>query len=354
MKKRKKKKKALITVSVLAVAICLILYGITAFVLYSSYNTRYETSPYRAFSPEDFGDGLIMEEVFFPSNDGQMLAGYKYSRSGMDTKAVVIISHGLGSGGQSGYMEFADYFTSHGYLVFSYDATGNDNSEGESVNGFPQGTIDLSYAIDYVENDITYRGLPILLWGYSWGAYSGGCVLNVHPEVTAAILVAGPNDFMDMFENEVKNVAGAAGIILKPFARLHQIITFGEYGTFTCLDGFENSDAGVMIIHGKADTVVSYDIGYEKYYERYDSDSRFTFVSYEDKGHNDIFYTDEANEYRQYVYALYDKYLEDSGLEDNSEVKSEFMNQYELKEKGYVLDEALMKKMVDFYDSYLE
>ncbi len=251
-------------------------------------------------------------------------------------------------------MEFADYFTAHGYLVFSYDATGNDNSEGKSVKGFPQGTIDLSYAIDYVENDMTYRDLPILLWGYSWGAYAGGCVLNVHPEITAAVLIAGPNDFMDMFENEVKDVTGSAGMILKPFARLNQMITFGEYGNLTCIDGFEHSDAGVMIIHGKEDTVVPFEIGYEKYYERYADDSRFTFVSYEDKGHNDIFYTDEANEYRQYVYKLYDKYLEDSGLDDNSKVKAEFMNRYQLKEKGYLLNEAFMKRIIDFYDLYVE
>jgi len=352
--KKYEKKKVKIAIAVLVTVICFILYGITSFVLYSSYHIRYETSPYRAFSPEDFGDGLMMEEVFFPSDEGQMLAGYKYSRNGMPAKAVVIISHGLGGGGQSGYMEFADYFTAHGYLVFSYDATGNNNSEGEFVKGFPQGTIDLSYAIDYVENDTTYKGLPILLWGHSWGAYAGGCVLNVHPEITAAILVAGPNDFMDMFAYDTEKAAGTAGRLLKPFAKLHQLISFGEYGNFTCLDGFENTDAGIMIIHSKDDTVVPYDIGYEKYYDRYSSDSRFTFVSYEDKGHDNMFYTVEANKYRQHVYALYEKYLEENGLDDNPELKCDFMDKYNLKERGYVLDEALMKKMVEFYNTYLD
>ncbi len=49
------------------------------------------------------------------------------------------------------FMAAANYFTSHGYLVFAYDATGNDDSEGESVIGMEQGIIDLSYAISYVE-----------------------------------------------------------------------------------------------------------------------------------------------------------------------------------------------------------
>ena len=48
-------------------------------------------------------------------------------------------------------MDVADYLSSNGYLVFAYDATGNDESEGDAVNGLPQGIIDLDYAIRFIK-----------------------------------------------------------------------------------------------------------------------------------------------------------------------------------------------------------
>ncbi len=100
---------------------------------------------------EDFS-GLQCRECAFPSDHGQMLAGYLYS-SGGDPRGVVILAHGFGGGGHNSYMDVADYFTRHGYYVFAYDATGTDRSEGDGVGGVPQGVIDLDHAISYVEAD---------------------------------------------------------------------------------------------------------------------------------------------------------------------------------------------------------
>ena len=68
------------------------------------------------------------------------------------------MAHGLGGGGHNSYMDCANYFARHGYYVFAYDATGNDESEGEGVGGLPQGVIDLDYAISFVEQSGNVRG----------------------------------------------------------------------------------------------------------------------------------------------------------------------------------------------------
>ena len=82
-----------------------------------------------ACSVSDF-DGLKVEECTFPSDSGQ-----------------------------NTYMDVADYFTSNVYLAFAYDATGNDKSEGDSVEGLPQGVIDLDYALRYIKQSDECSGI---------------------------------------------------------------------------------------------------------------------------------------------------------------------------------------------------
>ena len=186
-----KKKIALITITCILAAFFLIIMPVLTVIVYQdNFGTRFETAEWMAYSVNDF-EGLKVEECVFPSNNGQLLAGYQYSKEDQQIKGVLVIAHGLGGGGHNTYMDIADYFTSNGYLVFAYDATGNDKSEGDSVEGLPQGVIDLDYALRYVKQVDEYQDLPIVLFGHSWGGYSVGNVLNCHPDVKAAVLVAG-------------------------------------------------------------------------------------------------------------------------------------------------------------------
>ncbi|MCH3943443.1 MAG: lysophospholipase [Atopobiaceae bacterium] len=86
----------------------------------------------------------------------------------------MIVAPGFGVGGQRVYMDVADRFASSGHLVFAYDPTGVDESEGESTVGFPQGVIDLEHAIDFVARDREVGGLPVVPFGHSWGAWCAG------------------------------------------------------------------------------------------------------------------------------------------------------------------------------------
>ena len=90
-------------------------------------------------------------------------------------------------------MGLADYFASHDYLVFAYDATGNGESEGKTAKGMPQGLIDLDYAIRYIKENMELADLPLVLFGHSWGAYSSAGVLNLHPDIKAVVMAAGFN-----------------------------------------------------------------------------------------------------------------------------------------------------------------
>ena len=197
-----RKRILLVAASIAAVFFLVIMPILTILVYEDNFGERFETADWMAYSVSDF-EGLQVEECSFPSNENQLLAGYCYSKAAPDgtqpPKGVVVIAHGLGGGGQNTYMDLADYFTSNGYLVFAYDVTGNDKSEGSSVKGLPQGVIDLDYALRYVKQSDVYAGLPIVLFGHSWGGYSVGNVLNCQPDVKAAVLAAGFDRSTELF-----------------------------------------------------------------------------------------------------------------------------------------------------------
>ena len=146
---KSKKRIALIIVPCILVAIVFIVMPVLTVIIYNdNFGERYETAEWMAYSVSEF-KGLKVKECSFTSNSGQFLAGYQYFKEDQPCKGVVVLAHGLGGGGHNTYMDVADYFTSNGYLVFCYDATGNDKSEGDSVEGLPQGVIDLDYALRY-------------------------------------------------------------------------------------------------------------------------------------------------------------------------------------------------------------
>ncbi len=234
-------------------------------------------------------DGLQAEECSFVSNKGQRLAGVKYSGGEAEPKGVVVFAHGFGAGGQNGYMNVFARLVKHGYAVFAYDATANDASEGDTIGGLPQGVADLDYAVQYVKQQPEYAGLPVFLMGYSWGAYSVGNVLNFHPDVQGAVILAGFDESSELCVTEFSGTLGKYGWaakLLQPCVAFYEWTQFGKYSTVSALSGFRKSDAAVMVVHGGRDTTVPPAIGYEKFYKKYGDDPRFTFVYKEKRGHD--------------------------------------------------------------------
>ena len=295
MRKRKSKKKKIL--AILLSVIFLMVIGWWAFCVKmydDNFNVRGDSYQPLLLRLEDF-EGLNCKEYTFSSDNGQKLAGYLYS-IGDNQHGIVVIAHGFGGGGHNSYMDVANYFAENGYYVFAYDATGCDKSEGEGVGGVPQGVIDLDYAISFVEDNNEIPDLPIVLFGHSWGGYCVCSVLTYHPEVKAVIECSGFNKSSDMFESGGKSQAGDIIYAMTPFIRIHELIKYGKYASNTAMDGFAATDAAIMIVHSADDDVIGIEYGYDKYYKKYKDDSRFTFIRFEDRGHNEIF-NDPANTY---------------------------------------------------------
>ena len=330
------------------VAVLILIKPISMSIYNDNFGKRFTTSEPWAWSIGDF-DGLTREKYTFPSDKGQILTGYKYFRNAEAPKGMVVIAHGFGGGGHRSYMNIADYFAGNGYWVFAYDATGNDESEGDAVGGLPQGIIDLDYALRFVKSE--FPNLPIVLWGHSWGGYSVGSVTKLHPDVKAAVIVSGFNESLDMLETEGRNIVGNIIDFVLPIFVKHEKKTFGEYSSMSILESLEATNMPVMFIHSEDDGMIPIEISFDRYFEKFSGNDRFSFVRYKERGHNYIFCSENRRKYVEEYNVGADAYKESMGGQLTEEQAAAYIEEYFDKHKGYELDAELMAQMLELYNN---
>ena len=120
------------------------------------------------------------------------------------------------------------------------------------------------------------KGLPIMLFGHSWGAYSVGNVLNHHPEVSAAVMVAGFNESEEMMGYYPRKVLGGfVDVVLLPYVSFYERVKFGkDYANITAVEGIEGTDAEILVVHSKDDQRVPFNSGYEIYKQAFLGEDR--------------------------------------------------------------------------------
>lgn len=348
----KNKKRLIIGLSITLVLLIILLVVVpmvmSVYIYNMNFNMRHETISWMKRSLDEF-DGLNSDRFTFDS-DKNKLVGYCYYKDSQDIKGVVVIAHGLGGGGHNSYLGVADYFASNNYIVFAYDATGNDESEGESVFGIPQGLIDLDYALCFVKSEERFKDLPIMLFGHSWGAYSIGNVLNIHTDVKAAVMIAGFNKSTDIIKEVGESIMGGAINYLMPFVSMVERSKFGRYASYSSIDGIEASNANIMIVHSADDEMISYENQYKMLYNLYKDNPRFSFVGYENRGHNFVFCSDNARDYIDQLNIEFAAFVNSLDVELTAEIKTEYMNEHLDKAKMFELDTKFMNDILSLYD----
>ena len=273
-----------IVIGILVVIFLVVLPIVTIVIYNGEFGHRYEERRYESYQVENF-KGLQVERCSIVANKGHRLAGYKYSREGQNPKAVVVLVHGL-CGSHKNYLDICNYFVARGFAVFSYDATGNGESEGKKVGGFAQGLADLDYVLNYVKELPEYQGLSIMLMGHSWGGFCVANILNFHPDVKAVVSVSGFDTSAALLKQYTEVHMGKAATLLMPYITLYERFCWGKYAKTSGCVGFANSQAKVMVIHSSDDPTVFAENGYDRYYEKFANDERFVFKMYSDRGHS--------------------------------------------------------------------
>lgn len=247
------------------------------------FSGRVTTPEAQRFDASTFST-LCAETVLFPNCNGDQLAGQLYSFPGKEPVGLLVVVHGMGYGHRA-YLNVIDFFTREGFLVFSYDATGYDDSEGSSAKGVPQMLLDLDAALNTAEALPEAAGLSVCLFGHSMGAYAACAVLTEHPEVRAVAALAG----FDSTAAWIRERFGFFGLLLTPGAALWEKICFGSAAGRTSMQGFAASNARFLIAHSSDDPEVPIGCGLDRYAETCGSDPRFLFLRLEGSGHGGLF-----------------------------------------------------------------
>lgn len=232
---------------------------------------------------EDF----VREEVKFASTEGQLLSGAFYRQeSTQEEKGLIIWVHGMGVNHEN-YLGEIEYMTKEGYTVFSYDNTGVNASEGDSLKGLTQSPLDLQKALEYVYELEVYNDIPNILIGHSWGGYAVATVsqLELPRPVDGIVSLAGFWKNINVLKDIAHAHIGDAVNLMTPYLNMYEKHIFGDYVELNGVDGLKNSTAEVLFIHSENDSVVFYENNYLMYKETFSEDDRFHFIDYEKAGH---------------------------------------------------------------------
>jgi uncharacterized protein len=283
----------------------------------------------------------------FESND-HALQGYLYPKD--EPHGLIVIAHGLGGGADS-YLAYTKWFMDHGWAVFSYDATGSFDSEGQSTKGFPQSLIDIEAALNYIQVIEEIKDLDVFLFGHSWGGYAVANALHFFEDIKAVVSVAAPSNANEMIFEQTKKMMGIFAYTQKPFLNLYQQLLFSNYATYDAVDAINNHDAHVMIIHGKNDEVFNYDGSalIAKQSQILNPNTVFLLREIDQRdGHNNLFRSNEAIVYIEEINNTYRELYQTHNENIPYEIKQVFYETVD-RLKLQSLDDVLMLEIHQFY-----
>lgn len=298
------------------------------------------------YSLDDF-PLLARKRYEFKNVNGLKLVGYIYQKENINKNRLMVFAHGFGKGGHNRYLNLIEYFCRQGYYVFAYDATGNDESEGNDIKGFTQGYLDADKAISFVESLKEYKNLPLDICGHSWGAYSMSNALYLHPRVNALVAFSGFNKSTSIFKANGELYSPLNSDAFVNYVEDYERLLFKKDADSSALNSFENSNAKVVIIHSNDDKTVPPNAGIDLYEQEFRNNPRFYFIRLENKGHGTVYYSKEGKNYIDSFYRVFNKYVKDNKLNEEEQEKyaSSILNRTIY---NNLLDEKLLDNIIEF------
>ena len=298
------------------------------------------------FSDKDFPK-LEKERHEFLSINKKRLIGYVYKQKSKQNKGIFVFCHGYGGGGHHCYLDLINCICKQGYLVFAYDASSCDESEGDNIKGFTQGMLDADQALTYVESLKKYSKLPLYLMGHSWGAYSASTTLGWHKRVKGLIAMSGFNSATTIFKANGVRYAGEQANDFMVYVDTYEKLLFGSICERTAIESFKESKAKIVIVHSEDDSTVPIEAGFKLYKKAFRGDKRIKFVKFKDQGHGTVYYTKEGKAYFDQVNSEYERFVKKEKPEE--EAKLAYIKEHiDRKIYNNLVDEKLIKKLISY------
>ena len=325
---------------------------ITNIIINSNFDVRYnDNHTLKYFTVDDF-ENLQAEDLEFENNKGNKLRGFIYSSTNVNNyKALMILAHGLGAGHLQ-YTTEINHFAQNGYLVFAYDVTGCNLSEGEKIGGLTQALIDLKTALEYIDNDPKLSKMPKVLFGHSMGAYAVSNITSLYEKEIKGIVALAP------FKNEPSMLYEQfSSMTSLRYKRVEKLLwsnyrkRFGELVDINTIDSFENTNVPHLIIAGDRDNIVDCFTNFAIFKEKFEEKGNFEFLEVKERYHRPNLSLEAAS---------YDQETNEELQKMNAEYKGK--TPIELKDEFYKgldydllvqMDEQVMNKIDEFLDKNL-
>ncbi len=295
----------------------------------------------------DLAEAYPRQLFTFPSAANQ-LQGYLYGQ-GQD-RGLVVVAHGIGGGADS-YLPQITWFVDQGWRVLAFDATGSFDSEGRTTRGFPQMLLDLDALLTYISAQEDLSGLPLLLFGHSWGGYAVANVLHFGHDVQGVVSVAGANSAHGMILEQGHNMMGPFIYMQAPYLWLYQRIMFGTAASLSADDAIRNTEVPVLLIHGTQDEMVQYTGSSIVAAVRQDPPAHVRLLIRDlpgRNGHNNLFRSTEALAYIEQVNQEYRELYEQYEQNIPYAVRQAFYATVD-RARAQDLDETIMAEIHAFY-----
>ncbi len=255
------------------------------------------------------------------ASKGHILQGYFYWYGHRDNSRIIVFDHGMGSG-HRGYMREIETLARRGYLVFSYDHTGCDESGGETTGGFLQSLADLDDILTAFEADETYQGSTFSVMGHSWGAFATLNIPSLHPAVTHLVAMSG---FLSL-EAIIKRFAGPLAAV-RPLIRAAEGKDNPRFLKTSAVDSLQNFKGRVMVIHSSDDKTVTLKAHYGVLEKAFGEREGFVFLKEKGKAHNPNYTLDAALEKARFFRSYHR--ARRKGVLSTEEGKRDFLKGYD-------------------------
>ncbi len=322
-------KKKIIILSIAFIIIFLIIPTIITVCTHNYYFSSridYKNNYYEYLTQDNHN--FIKTEASFESSNNK-LTGFFYSQSeNINPEALLIFVHGMGVNHES-YLSEINYLTKQNYLVFSYDNTGVNYSEGSGLKGLIQAPLDLQNALNYIYDLDLYNDIPNILIGHSWGGFSVCSVssLDLKREVDGIISLGGFWRNINVIIDIAEYYVGGVMNLLTPYLSVYEKMLFPKYSYLNGVDGLKNSTCDVLIIHSEDDVIVHYDSNFKYYENEFKSNSRFTFKGYTNYGHALTKESDAYDRIHDIIHHQYDHSEDSEEYKQLNDERNELINQ---------------------------
>ncbi len=288
------------------------------------------------------------EEFSCESSIGETIRGLIFKPEG-EPRALIVFTHGYNRSIEN-YLKEAKLFADAGFMVLFFDGVGAGRSSGESFKGLPQHIIDMEDVLTHVEKDEYLSGLPLLLFGHSWGGYAmngAGCYRD-HGQ-KAMISISAFNEVTDTLRPFAETKFGFWAPLVLYLMKAFSKREFGKVAGFTSVKGLANATCPVLVCQSRDDRLISFDRNFTKIKERYEGRENFTFREFDGRDHDML--TPPENDRRQLQIL---KTLREEGIQVTKEEYDRNPLVQELWELQGETDEELINTFIDFYNNALK